>query len=84
MLCRGMDQHCSYTVGAGHLQDLISGQEKLGKQQKVPSHAAEKTREPSLRASGQKPKSSQIPYSLVPGKGRTIDYGKQSLNTHHR
>lgn len=81
MLRRGMDQHCRYTVGAGHLQDLISGQEKLQKQQEVPNHVTEKTRAPSLRASGQKPKSSQIPYFMVPGTGRTIDCGKPSLNS---
>lgn len=48
MLGGGMDQHCCYTVGAGHLQDLISGQEKLEKQQDVPSHITERTRGPSL------------------------------------
>lgn len=32
VFCRGVDQHGSYTVGAGHLQDLVSGEEKLEKQ----------------------------------------------------
>lgn len=28
----GVDQHRSYTVGTGHLQNFISGEEKLEKQ----------------------------------------------------
>lgn len=33
MFCWGVDQHRSYTVGAGHLQNLISGEEELEKQE---------------------------------------------------
>lgn len=28
----GVDQHCSYAVGTGHLQSLVSREEKLEKQ----------------------------------------------------
>jgi hypothetical protein len=31
MLHWGVDQHCSYAVGTGHLQGLISGEKKLEK-----------------------------------------------------
>lgn len=32
MLQRGVDQYCSHTVGTGHLQSLISREEKLEKE----------------------------------------------------
>lgn len=57
MLRWRVDQHRSYTVGTGHLQNLISGKEELEKQEA--ESAGYTLRGPeghSLSASGQEPK----------------------------
>lgn len=57
MLRWGVNQHCSYAVGTGHLQNLISGEEKLEKQA-AKSAAVTPLPGPegsSLNALGQKP-----------------------------
>lgn len=79
MLRWRVDQYCSYTVGTGHLQSLISGKEKLEKQAAKCVTVTPLT-EPegsSLNASGQEPDLSLNPSHTTGARHKDGAQGEQ-------